>query len=179
MKLTRIATMMFALAGVAGAHAAQPASQPAAQTGAQPANASMSRVVPVQPAGPGSLTGLTATPAVADVGKSIKFKLAGSGPCKLTLWFGDSAGIEKQGTLPFEIDYAYSTTSMNSTDAFKTYSAKAEPQGACKAKGVIPVSVTINNPNPQGAVPASSNSGNPNTVTLDGNGANGLVVKPK
>ncbi|MDB5804539.1 MAG: hypothetical protein JWN73_1861 [Betaproteobacteria bacterium] len=167
MKTRQFAPLLLALAA-ACAHAAEP-------TGASGVN-QQSRVAPPLAAGPGLLIGLVAAPATADVGKPVKFKLAGSGFCKLTLLYGDGMSADKQGVLPFEVEYAYGTASMNSTDTYKNYMASATPQGACKSKGLAPVNVTINNPDVQGAKPAPSNG--PGTVTLDSNKPAGLLVKP-
>jgi len=89
--------------------------------------------------------------------------------------YGDGVSAEKQVTLPFEVEYAYGTTSMSSTDACKKYSVQAVAQAPCKSTVLAPVVVTINNPNVQGVKPASSNAPG-STADIDSAKAGGLTI---
>lgn len=141
----KLALTLCCLTAAGAALAAQQDTKP----GANMTNAGVN--TSIKPVGPGKLTGLQTVPATVVANTPLIFKFLGTGHCKIVLSGGDGYTKIFEGELPFSGDYIYSTGSMSSYDASKTYSATATPSGNCKSTALVTVDVTALNPNQQGA----------------------------
>jgi hypothetical protein len=148
MKTAHFWSTLITLAAMGSAMAAQPGPQARPQT-QDPVGGPVGSGLVL----PGVLSSLGAAPNTLDAGKPVSFALGGSGFCKVSITFGDGMGVDREGTLPYNIEYAYSTATMLSYESVKPYTASVTPQGSCKATTALQTVVHVKNPNmpPQGS----------------------------